>query len=411
MTEGSPPTPADGRPGGAVRPDDIDEERLGQAMAALLGGGWPGADEKGAASGFTLPPPRHFETVDHAVPPLVGEPAPPDGPVVAGGAEAEVEPEAEPEPAASDAWASDPWASIDEPAASDAWAPIDEPAASDPWASIDEPTQAHSVTWDDEAPQESEPALVEPLAYSDAVSPPDDWWGADDPVEPVASGPEPGDQAALEHAGLAGPMNTALSDLRRVGGADADATSPALGVPPGAYVGSGKLAELRYWWSGRGRELLPGLAVAAVVVFAFAVVLLGRDPDSDGSKVNTGAVPTVTVTTSPPLPEDPVASEPLFGETFGDPLFSDPLPDAGSGSPAVNKPSPSPTTRRPARAPAAGSNPSRPGPQPGPGPTTAPTTPPNPVTTQPPVATTAPPPTDPPNESPSQRCARLPELC
>lgn len=397
---------ADPRPG-LPGDGDVDEERLALAMAALLSNAWPDdSGDNGGLPAFTLPPPRRFDAGDEQV----------------------VEPAADVAAAA----AGDPWTEADV-------------VPPDPWASIDESTQAHMWSAVDDVPA-SDPASTGSAASSDAPAPADDWWAAsedtsvtplgaaeegqpvppgpvwptgdpwtNEPLQPAGSGSEPEDQAALEHAGLAGPMNAALSDLRRVGGAEPDVTELAgpLGAGAGAFSGSGKLSELHDWWSERGREVLPGLAVAAVIVLAFAVVLLGRDSGTDGSKVDTGAVVATTAvpTTSPDLS---IASEPAIDPTIEDPLFSESTPAAGPVTPATRK-SNTATTRRPSTgAPAAGPDPSAGSPggstdttaptettEPPPTITTTPTTEPDPTTT----TTAASPPAD---EDRSAICARLP---
>ena len=384
----------DSRPEEAVRPDDFDDNRLSQAMGALLGGAWPGQGGQAAAPAFTLPPPRRFDD---------------DG---RGSAEP-----------ASGIW--------DEPVPGEqSWAPAEAPAA----AAIDGPAASDAPVPADDWWSEGEGAgATTPSTAADVEqpAPPDLAWAASvndlPPFDTGGSGPDARDQAALQYAGLAGPMNTALSDLRRVGGNHADVTELAAPVAAGGYASSDRLAELRDWWSDRGRELLPGLAVAGVVVFAFAVVLLGRGSDSDGSKVNTGraTVSTVVPTSTPDLSavSEPAADQPVVDEPVGSPLFSEPVPGGGSRAPAAKKPTTSPASRRPTSgAPAAGSNPSPSGGSPSGGspapPEPTPTAPPAPtptaspattVTTKPPPPTT--PTTEPDTTPPRDRCDLVPGLC
>lgn len=439
---------ADGRPDGGVRPDagDIDDERLSLAMAALLGGAWPDEGPEGGLPAFTLPPPRRFDAVDQGgAPPATGaEPAPGEGswappepgaPAEAGydrppaGAEwaaAASAPTAlagdiAADPPAAEPLAAEPLAAAAEPLAA-------EPVAGDPWASIDEPTQAHTWTAADDPAPPAEPSPLEAPAPRSDPPPADDWWESSEDTGAVAaaatgaetvdpwsidsldhsgaSGAEPADQEALELAGLAGPMNTALSDLRRVGASEVDATAMAAPVEPGGYPEPGKLAELQNWWSGRGRELLPGLAVAAVVVFAFAVVLLGRG--SDDSKVDTGRV--AVSTSAPPTTSDlsavtePVL-DPLPEEPAAAPALSDAAPGSGAAvTPNTRRASPSVTRRPSGGVPAGGTKPT---------PTTLPaqaTTVPQQTTTTEPQTTTTVAPDEP--ETPTRdRCVLLPDLC
>ena len=477
---------AEGRPGAPA--DDVDEERLSQAMAALLGGAWPDSapGDAAPAPAFTLPPPRRFDdqqpdadswdepvlaeasgaAAQESPPPadLWFEPSdsahvvdPPERPPLDVGAGAgAAEATAAPPPPAAAVGAAGPEqpASVDEPTQAHVWGPLDDVALAPGPAASDAPPVADApVAFD--VPSDAWSLADAPVAF-DAPAPPDDWWAAGDdtgptPVVPPAgadaeadahagadadaahpeppglswpaagdpwaegpagSGPEPQDQAALEEAGLAGPMNTALSDLRRVGGADADPTVLAAPVAAGGYAGSGRMSEFQDWWSHRGRELLPGLAVAAVVVFAFAVVLLGRGSDPE-SNVETGRVSVSTVPTTVP---DLAPSEPTIDESIDTPLFSEP-PPPGSETPAAGNSSPAPTTRRPAaRAPAPGPRSSggptggspAPAPPPGPTPTTAPPVTTTPTTEPAPTTTVAPPD---PEEDPlrADRCSR-PEL-
>ncbi|MGI9032853.1 MAG: hypothetical protein DLM54_04795 [Acidimicrobiales bacterium] len=127
--------------------------------------------------------------------------------------------------------------------------------------------------------------------------------GAGNDVDTAASA------AALHEAGFGGPLHLALGDLRRISDDDPAPTSAMVSTGNSDYtsagpphrrggVGGAWAATVADWWTARWRDLLPGMVVAALVVIAFAVVLItgGRHD----SKVDTTSPTSSDVTTTVP---------------------------------------------------------------------------------------------------------------
>lgn len=396
--------------GSAHRPDA--DEGLKSAMAALLGLG-PQTPGGTSAAPLRIPPPRPPDLrLDD---PLIGPPADPS-----------------PEPSVEDFW-SPP---SREPFSADGPLVDVPPPVLDPPAPLLDPPEP---IVDGPAPRlDAPPELVDALpdtsvegtsaAERDLWAPPDssadDFWAAAEPVsaadaelenESTALEPPPGEGApwaaalgappppaahagstdtALQEAGLAGPLNTAMGDLRRLYPPDdhADALPPVVASPP-AYPSRSPSRRHRSgpraWWASRGRELVPGLAVAFVVALAFAVVLIGRGGDDERSRTDTKGPTTLPSTGTPttaPTPSDLFAVVPPPEELPP----ADPGADASDAGSAPSRVSPPSTAQSRPRASGTRATPS-PAPAPRPAPTAAPTTrPPSPATTQAPPTTASP---------------------
>jgi len=313
-----------------------------------------------------------------------------------------------------------------------------------PAASAPASAPAHATIAWTAPPSSSEAGLLPVSASAWTPAPPpsptvdDSFWGAS-PVDIDAGESDSrvaDEAAALLESGFGGPMHTALGELRRISGAgvpvrptdggangggrpdsgggdhdlDADVpdwyTEPPLStgaLPPAGSPGAW-LAMLADWWGPRRRELLPGMAVAALIILAFAVVLISGTRQADTSHVGTRPVPLDSNTTVPGLFATAGGVSPIDAPAPGSlpsgsdaSLGGDQTPSVGlvttTTEPKSGGPAPPP--------PAAG--PSKPQ---SPAPTSPPATSPpatSPPATSPPATSpppTSPPPTDPPPTSP-----------
>ena len=257
----------------------------------------------------------------------------------------------------------------------------------------------------------SEPSAGEFWVSPDSLSPPDAPGAIDSvAVDPSRSSDDERSAAtALQDAGLAGPLNTAMGDLRRLypDGDDDGSPPPVLptiDVPSARPPARQRRPRVQAGWESRGRELVPAAVVALLVVLAFAVVLTGRGGDDEGSRVDAAnrstTLPPTTASTMPtgagePTPLVPPLEEPLPVDPTESPP---PSPPSASGRADADQPAPVAARSRPrARAPQAATPSSAPPPRAAPPP--APTSPPpTPAATAPP-ATSAPPTTQPPRSS------------
>ncbi|HEX2042912.1 MAG TPA: hypothetical protein VHF24_09780 [Acidimicrobiales bacterium] len=405
-----------------------DDETLGAALAAVLG-----LSSEGSGSPVTtpravsVPPPRR--------PPY--SPPSTDPVTVAAGGE---------QPSASD----DFWGSGDELERLDARpAPSEEDGVPDvrlasageaPARPFAESSDADAVGsrlsapsasdaddfWGEPETDESPPAPAEDEPEAPGLRPrevlPRDLWlrpadrdrdRAASPTPPVDRPEEPSESSltALQEVGLGGPLNTAMGDLRRLADEGAHrGTEPVASEARGADDSHAQgVVPRRDRLRDRRRDLPLQLAVAALVVIAFAVVLLTRGGDSRrgiDTRVATSTPPTTAQapavpaadasTTSVPLPEEVMPPPP---DAAAPPPSSASQADDGRPPAGARAPSRPRASRSPA--PAAAPAPSRPAPEPTSPPATT-------ATTQPP-ATTTPPASVPKQSGPCDRSWLSPE--
>ncbi|HEX2275245.1 MAG TPA: hypothetical protein VHG90_15360 [Acidimicrobiales bacterium] len=368
--------------GGDRRPDD---EQLRDAMAALLGLG-PAAAERGTdAPALTVPPPRRLESASDASepapaasatdfwspsePPLPGDPGElpsdwfrvdppslaPDWPLrdAVGATESPAADDGGPVGAATtSAWLTDDAAAPDRPSPDDE--AFTDPSAAEFWASPEPaPSPEPSLAGDadagasspngaaDEVPARTGESAVAPgPSVATAVGP--DLAG--DRKEPKADGGT--SLAALQEAGLAGPLNTAMGDLRRLypDGEGGERLAPAPAPAPvdfGRSVEPEPSAHRPARAESRWRRLGPGVVVASLVVIAFAVVLLARNPDGGRSPLDSGArqstsVPPAASQTTVPANGDVLELPPIPEEALLDEPGGDPAAGTSGGSPAAS---------------------------------------------------------------------------
>lgn len=347
------------------------------------------------------------------------------------------------------------WESGDEdPAYVSEWSPqgVPEPASPELWAS-----EASVADWSPEGDLEPssfdaaswswEPEAALPEWSPDAApefQPPDsglsDWWDAwstdadadppPDEVEAAAeadveAAPETGSRrtpkrdeatAALQDAGMASPLTSALGTLGRVIPGEGGESGPSPAGRPEAAAASGGLssrlpewlsvAALRETWATRRRDWVPGLMVAALIVVAFAVVLAAGGRDDNGSEVRTEPRPTVT------SPDTTLEVPTTLPTDVTVPVEEAPVVDAGVAATPSGPARPSgrarstPTTAKPKAAPRAPAPAPAPKPPPAddiPTQTTVPRTSPTTVPQDPDPTVPEPP-------DPDARCGGLPPL-
>lgn len=177
------------------------------------------------------------------------------------------------------------------------------PSPAETWAA-----EMSGSDWAPEATSDPEPLESGPAGWWDAPSPD----AVSDTPEEVGEHPEPyrrplpeaeESTAALQEAGFASPLSSALGVLGRVIPGQGAETAPPPSAPaePGIAGGSSgrrpewlSVAALRQAWTTHRHEWAPGLLVGALIVVAFAVVLAAGGRDDTNSRVSTRPQPSVT---------------------------------------------------------------------------------------------------------------------
>ena len=240
------------------------------------------------------------------------------------------------------------------------------------------------------APSDLRPELVLPPSHPlagrrsvDLRAKADAGFWAPDPLDE----PDPS-TVAMQEAGFASPLHTALGELRRLTPENDEAVSQPVvddsAQAASAHLGPGSRSarERSYrrrrvawveWWSTRGREVLPAIVVGVVIVLAFAVVLASGSKDKARKAGTRPAdvgrstlVPTTAFSDTVP-PDTAATNEPPAGDGTSGPAVTDGSGATSSeGSNGVSRATSVPATAaRPARgtrtpAPAATAAPSPP---------------------------------------------------
>ncbi|HUQ62137.1 MAG TPA: hypothetical protein VM121_00095 [Acidimicrobiales bacterium] len=271
-------------------------------------------------------------------------------------------------------------------------------------------------------PASKAPLPMPPLAYNDAPNvdelvahPPagidiDDFWLPEaERADDGAPDPKPEVKTDLELSPWAFPAQTAVVDDSQ----PFASPLPPLEAPPSPSMEKLPQANFpRPWKTGlganRGRELVPALVVAILVILGLAAVVTTMTRDDGGDKVSLSTPTSVAPTTTFALGTIPPPPAPLPVEIAAP--VENVAPSGGSGlapkrfrTPAkkspIASPASAPSRSAPAPAPAPAATPT-PAPTPAPDPSPPSTSPPatSPSTTSPPTTsptTTEPPPRDP----------------